>query len=74
MFLVELIASSFLDLISKQARSLLFFFVKLLYAKPKHASGKAASREKRGRNASINVNPVGGGGGGAGKGWGFDKF
>ena len=28
----------------------LFFFAKLLHAKPKHASGKAASREKRGRN------------------------
>ena len=29
--------------------SLLFFFAKLLHAKPKHASGEAASREKRGR-------------------------
>ena len=28
---------------------LLFFFARLLHAKPKHASGKAASREKRGR-------------------------
>ena len=26
-----------------------FFFPKLLHAKPKHASGKAASHEKRGR-------------------------
>ena len=28
--------------------SLLFFFAKLLHAKPKHASGEAACREKRG--------------------------
>ena len=27
----------------------LFFFAKLLHAKPKHASGEAACREKRGR-------------------------
>ena len=31
------------------ASSLLFFFAKLLYAKPTHASGEAACREKRGR-------------------------
>ena len=36
------------------ASSFLFFFAKLLHAKPKHASGqsrepRAASREKRGR-------------------------
>ena len=28
-------------------QSLIFFFAKLLHAKPKDASGKAASREKR---------------------------
>ena len=31
------------------ASSLLFFFAKLLHAKPTHASGEAACREKRGR-------------------------
>ena len=28
---------------------LLFLFAKLLHAKPKHASGEAANRDKRGR-------------------------
>ena len=31
------------------ANSLLFRFAKLLHVKPKHASGEAASRDKRGR-------------------------
>ena len=35
----------------KESSGLLFFFAKLLHAKPKHASGKAWSREKRGRKS-----------------------
>ena len=31
------------------AGSLLFFFANLLHEKPKHASGEAVSRDKRGR-------------------------
>ena len=34
-------------------QSLIFFFAKLLHAKPKHASGEAACREKRGRKQST---------------------
>ena len=38
------------------ASSLLFFFAKLLHAKPKHTGSEAASREKRGRlNYNNNV-------------------
>ena len=33
----------------KTASSLLFFFAWLLHGKPKHVSGAAASRDKRGR-------------------------
>ena len=31
----------------------MFLCKKLLHAKPKHASGKAASREKRGRKSRL---------------------
>ena len=34
-------------------QSLIFFFAKLLHAKPKHVSGEAACRGKRGRLDSI---------------------
>ena len=37
----------------KTTSSLLLFFVKLLPAKPKHATGEAACREKRGRKIPI---------------------
>ena len=33
----------------RTASSLLFFFAKLLHAKPKHAGSEAGNREKRGR-------------------------
>ena len=41
--------------LSWTASSLLFFFAKLLHAKPKHASGEAGNREKRGRLCNNNV-------------------
>ena len=39
--------------VTNRLRAVLFFFAKLLHAKPKHASGKAASREKRGRKSRL---------------------
>ena len=40
--------------------SLIFFFSKLLHAKPKHTSGKVASREKLGRKPEkkYGLNPL----------------
>ena len=46
-------------LICWTASSLLFFFAKLLHAKPKDASGKAASRGKRGlKPEKKSLNPL----------------